>query len=149
MDQKCGQGLVNEPGHDRTQLFVADVSNTASVAKSVQGTLLWVKQTGKPVDGVVAAAGVGNPAKILDRHGKPFELDGLDSVMNINVRGTIDLTRQVLPHLSTVELSSPDGERGILILVSSSAAFDRQPGQVAYAAWSTGLLDSPIDTRSC
>lgn len=141
MDQKGGQGLVNELGHDRTKLFVTDVSNTASVANSVQGTLLWVKQTGKPVGGVIAAAGVGNPAKILDRHGKPFELDGFDFVMNINVRGTIDLIRQVLPHLSTVEPSSPDGERGILILVSSSAAFDGQPGQVAYAA-SKGALVS-------
>lgn len=61
--------------------------------------------------------------------------------MNINVRGTIDLIRQVLPHLSKVEPSSPDGERGVLILVSSSAAFDGQPGQVAYAA-SKGALVS-------
>lgn len=59
--------------------------------------------------------------------------------MNINVRRTIDLIRQVLPHLSKVEPSSPDGERGILILVSSSAAFDGQPGQVAYAAFKGAL----------
>lgn len=46
-----------------------------------------------------------------------------------------------MPHLSKVEPSSPDGERGILIFVSSSAAFDGQPGQVAYAA-SKGALAS-------
>lgn len=141
MNKEGGQALVNEFGHNRAKLFVTDVSNTASVAKSVQGTLLWAKQTGKAVGGVVAAAGVGNPAKIIDRHGKPFELDGFDFVMNINVRGTIDLIRQVLPNLSKVEPTSPDGERGILIIVSSSAAFDGQPGQVAYAA-SKGALVS-------
>jgi len=35
----------------------------------------------------------------------------------------------------------PDGERGVLILVSSSAAFDGQPGQVAYSA-SKGAIAS-------
>ncbi|MCJ1260569.1 hypothetical protein MMC22_000431 [Lobaria immixta] len=140
-NEEKGQTLVNKLGHNRARFFVTDVSNTRSVEKSVQSTLSWVKQTGKAVGGVVAAAGVGNPAKIIDRHGNPFDLDSFDFVMNINVRGTIDLIRQVLPHLSKVEPSSPDGERGILILVSSSAAFDGQPGQVAYAA-SKGALVS-------
>jgi len=35
----------------------------------------------------------------------------------------------------------PDNERGVLILVSSSAAFDGQPGQVAYSA-SKGAIAS-------
>lgn len=61
--------------------------------------------------------------------------------MNINVRGTIDLIRQVLPHLTKVPPLHPDGERGVLILVSSSAAFDGQPGQVAYSA-SKGAIAS-------
>lgn len=69
MNEKGGQALANELGHDRAKIVLTDVSNTASVAKSVRGTLLWVKQTGKAVGGVVAAAGVGHPAKIIERHG--------------------------------------------------------------------------------
>ena len=61
-------------------------------------------------------------------------MDGFDFVMNINVRGTVDLVRQVIPHLTQVAPEGLDGERGVIILVSSSAAFDGQPGQVAYAA---------------
>lgn len=61
--------------------------------------------------------------------------------MNVNVRGTIDLIRQVLPHLSKTTPSSPDDERGVLVLVSSSAAFDGQPGQVSYSA-SKGAIAS-------
>lgn len=49
--------------------------------------------------------------------------------MNVNVRGTIDLIRQVLPHLATADPVGEDGERGIVIMVASSAAFDGQPGQ--------------------
>jgi NAD(P)-dependent dehydrogenase (short-subunit alcohol dehydrogenase family) len=80
-------------------------------------------------------------AQIIDRNGKPFSLDDFDFVMNVNVRGTIDLIRQALPHLTTVTPTSPDNERGVLILVASSAAFDGQPGQVAYSA-SKGAIAS-------
>lgn len=72
--------------------------------------------------------------QILDRNLNPFSLSDFDFVMNVNVRGTIDLIRQVLPHMASAEPIGPDGERGIVIMVSSSAAFDGQPGQVAYSA---------------
>ena len=65
---------------------------------------------------------MSTPAKILDRHGDPFDLAGFDFVMNINVRGSIDLVRQLLPHLTRVEPEAGDGERGVIVLVSSSAA---------------------------
>jgi NAD(P)-dependent dehydrogenase (short-subunit alcohol dehydrogenase family) len=49
--------------------------------------------------------------------------------MNVNVRGTIDLIRQCLPYMSKTKPIGEDGERGIVIMVSSSSAFDGQPGQ--------------------
>ena len=141
MNIEGGEALANELGNDRTRFFSVDVSDTESIAKAVQGTLQWVKQTGQEIGGVVAAAGVSNPAKIIDRNGSPFDMNGFDFVMSINVRGSIDLIRQVLPHLTQVKPESPDGERGVIVLVSSSAAFDGQPGQVAYSA-SKGALAS-------
>lgn len=61
--------------------------------------------------------------------------------MSVNVRGTLDLIRLCMPHLISAPASVPDGERGVIIMVSSSAAFDGQPGQVAYAA-SKGAIAS-------
>jgi 3-hydroxyacyl-CoA dehydrogenase / 3-hydroxy-2-methylbutyryl-CoA dehydrogenase len=61
--------------------------------------------------------------------------------MNVNVRGTIDLIRQVLPHMASTTPADSDGERGIIVMVSSAAAFDGQPGQVAYSA-SKGAIQS-------
>lgn len=49
--------------------------------------------------------------------------------MNVNVRGTIDLIRQCLPHMARSTPLNEDGERGVVIMVASSAAFDGQPGQ--------------------
>lgn len=61
-------------------------------------------------------------------------MDKIDFVLNINLRGTIDLIRQCLPHMVNVKPLPPDGERGVIVMVASSAAFDGQPGQVAYSA---------------
>src|ERR1700709_1890380 len=80
--------------------------------------------------------------QIVDgRTGKAVPIEALDFVININLRGTLDLIRQALPHMITTKPTEPDGERCVLILVSSSAAFDGQPGQVAYAA-SKGAIRS-------
>jgi len=62
-----------------------------------------------------------------------------DRVLNINLRGTVDLIRQTLPVLS---LNNPDGEddeRGIVIVVSSVAAYEGQVGQLAYSASKGGV----------
>lgn len=122
MNEEGGQALVNELGSHRSKFFQVDVSDTESIAQAVNDTLAWVKETGKEIGGVIAAAGVSTPAKVIDRHGDPFDLKGFDFVMNINVRGSIDLIRQFLPHMIKVEPEAPDGERGVIILVSSSAA---------------------------
>jgi len=139
-NEEAGTELLQEVGPS-VRFFKTDVTDTESAAAAVEGTLAWIKETGKELGGVIAAAGVASPAKILDRDHKPFPLDSFDFVMSVNVRGTIDLVRQFLPHLSQIKPVGSDGERGIIVMVSSSAAFDGQPGQVAYSA-SKGAIAS-------
>ena len=142
LNEDLGATVVKQLGSDRAFFTTADVSDTVSIESAVTASLAWIEKTGAQLGGVIAAAGVGNPSKILDRKGeKAFDLDSFDFVLDINLRGTIDLTRQVLPHLAKVQPQGPDGERGIVVMVSSSAAFDGQPGQVAYSA-SKGAIAS-------
>lgn len=136
-----GSKVVNELGADRAKFFEADMSDSESVQSAVSSIASWVKETGKAVGGVVPAAGVGNPAKLVDRHGDPVDMSAIDFVLNINLRGVIDLLRLTVPLMVKNEPLQPDGERGVIILVSSSAAFDGQPGQLAYAA-SKGAMRS-------
>jgi len=137
----AGEKIVQELG-ERSKFFETDVSDTSSVEAAVNGSIDWVKQTGKEVGGVIAAAGVGGGAKIYDfKSESPVPISQIDFVMNINVRGTLDLVRLVIPHMVKNTPTAPDNERGVLVLVSSSAAFDGQPGQVAYAA-SKGAIAS-------
>jgi hypothetical protein len=59
----AGEKIVKELG-ERSRFFEVDVSDTASVEQAVNGSVEWVKQTGKAIGGVVAAAGVGGAAKV-------------------------------------------------------------------------------------
>ncbi|KAL5315167.1 hypothetical protein ACEPPN_017818 [Leptodophora sp. 'Broadleaf-Isolate-01'] len=141
MNEELAAEVVKEIGGGKSKFFETNVLETESIASAVKGALAWIKETGKEVGGVIAAAGVSTPAKILDRSLNPFSLDDFDFVMNVNVRGTIDLIRQVLPHIARTTPRGEDGERGVVIMVASSAAFDGQPGQVAYSA-SKGAIAS-------
>lgn len=136
-----GAKVVSDLGGDRAKFFEADMSDSSSVQAAVDAVKTWLKQTGKAVGGVIPAAGVGNPAKLVDRHGEPVDMSAIDFVLDINLRGVLDLLRLTLPLMVKNEPLEPDGERGVIILVSSSAAFDGQPGQLSYAA-SKGAMRS-------
>ncbi|KAL8382514.1 hypothetical protein RB595_006340 [Gaeumannomyces hyphopodioides] len=137
MNADNGAALVKELGPDRARFFEADVTDSDSIAAAVADSVAWATETTKPLGGVIPAAGVGFPGLIIDGKNNPLSLDTFDAVVAINLRGTIDLVRQVLPHLTSPQRDGgdgPDGERGVVVMVSSAAAFDGQMGQVAYAA---------------
>ncbi|KAI1647673.1 3-hydroxyacyl-CoA dehydrogenase [Daldinia loculata] len=134
LNEENGNIVVNNLPGGTGKFFVCDVLDTESIAAAVKGTIEWAQQTGKPLGGVIPAAGVGNPATILDREGNAFSMDSFDFVVNINLRGTIDLVRQCLVHIAKTEPVGADKERGVVVMVASVAAFDGQKGQVSYAA---------------
>lgn len=94
----------------------------------------WTSTTGLPLGGIIPAAGIGLPGLILSKSLDPLSLSSIDLVLNVNLRGTLDLVRQVLPHLAASPTYGDDGERGVIVMVASAAAFEGQMGQVAYAA---------------
>jgi NAD(P)-dependent dehydrogenase (short-subunit alcohol dehydrogenase family) len=128
-----GSKTVSELGA-RAKFFETDVSSTEAIADAIKGTVAWVKETGKEIGGVIAGAGVGLPGLIVDKKNEPLSIESIDFVLNINLRGTLDLIRQTVPHMTTTTPQGPDGERGVIIMIASSAAFDGQMGQVSYAA---------------
>jgi 3-hydroxyacyl-CoA dehydrogenase / 3-hydroxy-2-methylbutyryl-CoA dehydrogenase len=71
---------------------------------------------------------------MLDQQGNAMGLADFEFVINVNLRGTIDLVRQAVVHLAKTEPTQPDGERGVVVMIASSAAFDGQKGQVSYSA---------------
>jgi NAD(P)-dependent dehydrogenase (short-subunit alcohol dehydrogenase family) len=133
MNTEQGESLASSLGLS-AKFIPCDVSSTSSIASAVSAITTWTKESGKPLGGIIPAAGVGLPGLILDKHLRPVELDAIDFVLSINLRGTLDLVRQLLPLLASTNPSEPDNERGVIVMVASAAAFEGQMGQVAYAA---------------
>ncbi|KAK3497314.1 uncharacterized protein B0T23DRAFT_410737 [Neurospora hispaniola] len=133
MNEETGAALAKELGSS-IRFFQCDVTDTESIASVVKSTLEWIKETGKPLGGIIPAAGVGSPGLMLDKSLNPLSLSSIDFVLSINLRGVLDLVRQFLPALASSPAYGPDGEHGVIVMVASSAAFDGQMGQVSYAA---------------
>ena len=133
LNSSNGAKVVSELG-PRAKFFETDVTSTLAIASAISGTVSWIKETNAPIGGVIAGAGVGLPGLIIDKKNEPLSIESIDFVLNINLRGTLDLIRQALPHMTLNIPSGVDCERGVIIMIASSAAFDGQMGQVAYAA---------------
>ncbi|KAK7031684.1 3-hydroxy-acyl-CoA dehydrogenase, partial [Favolaschia claudopus] len=125
--------------------FETDITNLKQIQQAVDGTVEWAAATNAPLGGVINCAGVGTAAKIIDAHNEPHSLDLWDFTLAVNVTGTFNLTRLALQHMikATPE-DGPDGERGVIVMVSSAAAFEGQPGQTAYAASKGALLSMTL-----
>ncbi|PMR67451.1 3-hydroxyacyl-CoA dehydrogenase [Halomonas heilongjiangensis] len=91
------------------------------------------------LQGLVNCAGVGDPAKVVDRHGEPLPLDAFARIVNINLLGSFNMLRLAAAAMARGEPQA-DGERGVIINTASVAAFDGQIGQPAYAASKGGIV---------
>lgn len=65
LNEDAGAELVREVGGaSRAKFFAVDVTDTDSIAAAAKGTAEWVHETGRPLGGIIPAAGVGNPALV-------------------------------------------------------------------------------------
>lgn len=81
---------------------------------------------------MVNCAGVGKNARLLGRKGI-HTLELFQEVMDVNVLGTINVLRLATKQMIDLPLTE-NGQRGVIINISSIAAFDGQIGQAAYSA---------------
>jgi NAD(P)-dependent dehydrogenase (short-subunit alcohol dehydrogenase family) len=86
----------------------------------------------------VHCAAIGGPARLISRKGA-LPMAGFDQVMKVNLYGALHLMRAAVPAM----IGNPpneDGERGVIVNVSSGAAWDGQVGQIAYAASKAAIV---------
>jgi len=86
---------------------------------------------------VVNCAGVGTPGRVIGKRGA-LPLEDFRTVIDINLVGTFNVLRLTAAAMSGNE--PLDGDRGLVIMTASVAAFDGQIGQAAYAASKGGIV---------
>ena len=92
---------------------------------------------------VVNCAGVGTPGRVIGKRGV-LPLEDFRTVIDINLVGTFNVLRLTAAAMSGNE--PLDGDRGLVIMTASVAAFDGQIGQAAYAASKGGIVSLTLTT---
>ena len=127
-----GEKLAAELG-ERALFCETDVTSDESVQAAMKTTV----ETFGAVHVAVNCAGVGTPAKVIGKEG-PMSLEFFKTVVNINLVGTLNVTRLAAARMLENE-PNDDGEKGVVINTASVAAFEGQIGQAAYSASKAGV----------
>ena len=131
LPSSSGSELAAELG-DRVRFAAADVRDEdqvqAAVAAATQQGFLRV---------VVNCAGVATPGRVIGKRGV-LPLETFRTVIDINLVGTFNVLR--LAAAAMIDNEPIDGDRGLVIMTASVAAFDGQIGQAAYAASKGGIV---------
>lgn len=112
-------------------------------APSVKGSVLnsddvqAAIELASPLSGVIHCAGLANAQRTVGKDG-PMPLEAFERVIQVNLIGAYNVVRLAA---AAMMQNTPDeeGERGVIVLTSSIAAFDGQIGQAAYAASKAGI----------
>ena len=92
-----------------------------------------------PLRALVNCAGIGPPARTLNRDGEPHELRQFERVIAINLIGTFNCIRLAAAAMAQTD-PMDDNERGAIVNTASVAAYDGQVGQAAYSASKGGVV---------
>jgi NAD(P)-dependent dehydrogenase (short-subunit alcohol dehydrogenase family) len=133
LNQERGDALASELG-DAARFALTNVTDEEAVTAAIG----VARNTFGALDGAVSCAGVGDPAKVLGKHG-PHPLELFEKVIRINLIGTFNVLRLAAEAIAANE-PDDEGERGVIVNTASVAAYEGQIGQAAYAASKGGVL---------
>jgi len=115
--------------------LAADVTS----GDAVEAAVAAAREKHGPARIVVNCAGIGRAGRIVDRDGKPMPLEQFRQVIEVNLIGSFNLLRIAAADMTGLEPLA-DGERGVILLTASIAAYDGQIGQAAYSASKGGIV---------
>ncbi|MBY8824354.1 SDR family NAD(P)-dependent oxidoreductase [Sphingomonas colocasiae] len=131
LNEALGMAFASEIGGVFVKVNVADEDGVAAAldeAEAVNGKARIL----------VNCAGIGPPAKAVDRHGNPQSLADFTRIVTVNLIGSFNVASKFAARAMALD---PVGEeRGVIVNTASVAAFDGQIGQPAYGASKAGIV---------
>lgn len=140
---RCGAKVavldLNEEG---ARAVAAEIGGLAcacdiSDALSTEAAIAAARAAHGPARMLVNCAGILSPGRILGKEG-PLDLGAFRRVIDVNLVGAFNLLRLAAADMAQLAPLA-DNERGVVINVSSIAAYEGQIGQIAYATSKAGL----------
>ncbi len=124
-----GKEVAAGIGGDFYPVDVTDFAGTEETLKTAVDKLGGLHVT-------VTTAGGGIAKRTMSKSG-PHDLESFQSVIDLNLIASFNISRLAASHMSQNE--PEDDERGVIINTASIAAFEGQIGQVAYTAAKAGI----------
>jgi len=144
-----GRAVIMDLDDDKGPAVAEDLRASAVFCKTdvcsegdVKAAVDKAVETFGRVNALVNCAGIGIPAKVVDKDG-PMPLNLFNRTVQVNLVGTFNVIRLA----AAAMMGNPptaEGERGVIINTASVAAFEGQIGQSAYAASKAGIAGMTI-----
>ncbi|MDM4764773.1 SDR family NAD(P)-dependent oxidoreductase [Pelomonas sp. SE-A7] len=135
LNEEAGAQTVAAIGAERAFFVKTDVADEASVQAAVDAVMA---RYGAVHVNINCAALLG-PCKVLGKDGKATPLARFAQTMAVNLNGIFNLMSKCAERMALNEPEAGE-ERGVVINISSGAAYEGQIGQVAYAASKAGVI---------
>ena len=121
--------LSPPPDHGRIHGLHCDITDE----QMTSGVVDTVMERFGRIDICINCAGIGGLGAIATPDG-PQDLAGFRRVIDVNLIGTVNLTRLAAHRMLANPGDGPDRERGVIINAASIASFEGQQGMGAYTA---------------
>jgi NAD(P)-dependent dehydrogenase (short-subunit alcohol dehydrogenase family) len=130
---------VNEAAAARVAAEIGGIALACDVASaaSAEAAIAAARAAHGPACVLVNCAGIAPAARIVAKDG-PMALAAFARTIEINLIGTFNMMRLAASDMQT-RTPNQDGERGLIVMTASVAAFDGQIGQAGYAASKGGI----------
>lgn len=135
LNTEAGEKAVAEIGAERAMFVKTDVSNEESVQKAVDAVMARFGAIHVCING----AAIPNGFKILGKEGKAAPLARFAQITAVNLNGVFNVMSKCAEQMAKNEAEAGE-ERGVVINVSSGAAYEGQIGQSAYAATKAAVI---------
>jgi NAD(P)-dependent dehydrogenase (short-subunit alcohol dehydrogenase family) len=135
LDVNEAQGTAAAAALGERAAFIATDVTDESV---VNGAIDRARERMGSINAAINCAGVGTPARLVGRQGVMAGAF-FRKMIEINLVGTVLIAKAAAV---VMQQNPPNdaGERGVIVMTASVAAFDGQIGQVAYAASKGGIV---------
>jgi NAD(P)-dependent dehydrogenase (short-subunit alcohol dehydrogenase family) len=138
VQEEAGRELARRHGA-AVRFVTTDVRDEAAVERGLEEAADFF---GRPPALAVSCAGVLGAGRVLAREG-PMPSARFRHVLEVNLLGTFHLVRASAARMAAAE-PNEEGERGLVVLTASVAAFEGQIGQAAYSASKGGVASMTL-----
>ncbi len=135
LNAEAGHKAAAELGAERAIFVPTDVSNEASVQDAVDQVMARFGA----IHVCINAAAIPTGFKLLGRDGKAAPLARFAQTTAVNINGVFNVMSKCAEQMAKNDPEAGE-ERGVVINVSSGAAYEGQVGQSAYAASKAAII---------